>query len=1134
MRAGCYAEAVAGYARLLMQAPELAETLAIADNLALARQRYRRERAATNATPRVAVCGWSLGHNPAGRVDTLARLYQSMAEVEIIGCLFPSWGRTIWAPIRNTPIPIHSLLVEDESRFIEQALELVLAHPYDVLHLSKPRLPNILIGLLYKWLWEASVLVDIDDEELAFVGADAPLRLDQCLLQPLGSLIDKTSTRLAVGLANSFDGVTVANAALQQRYSGAIIRHARDEQQFQPSSERRQRAREPLGIAPEQRVVLFLGSPRQHKGLLETGQALASLARTDTLLLVIGSFPPDLLSLREALRAIPGLNVRFLDDQPFERIPDLLASGDIAVLMQDPASLAARFQTPAKLSDALAMGLTVLAEPTPGLAEFVECGAVTAVSREHLAPALRQAIEATGAKRRQAPVAHPAFVTRLSYAANRPVVQSLLESRGRDHGRLRRLPSELARLGVAPWFGPLWRALSQVWPEDRAGVSIIILTLNGAALLDRLLRSFVAMNTHRPVELIVVDHGALDDPGDQTAAVIERYRAVCELWYVRRGANHSFSASCNFGAEWARYPNLLFLNNDIIYSADALPAALAKLAEPDIGCVGIRLDDDPDSLPTGQEPGIQHLGIHFPWSESRGYHHPRQIRHGSLKTYLEQDARIQGVRQPAVTGAFLLCRQRDFRRLGGFSTEYDYGLEDIDFCLRLTRDLGRSAWCLTSLGLQHAESSTRKRDQTLTSERIERNHRYFKRLWSAHTSAFAASARKTPGSILNVLFVLPQAIDTNSGYHVQLHASRLQTQGADCIVAVPDRHHVEASGSLCTRSYRQILSGALDIGFQDGRGPDLVHAWTPREIVRRFVEGVRGRWRCPLVVHLEDNEEHLTEVAVGRPFAELARLSLAELDRCIPEHRYHPQRGRWFLDRADGLTLVIETLERFNRYRRPSLVLSAPVDERLFYPRPLNRALRQALAIGDDQGVLAYTGNVHAANRREVGELYRAVASLNQQGRPTILLRTGWNGDHGAVDAVAQVRELGWVEREQVPEILAAADVLVQPGEPGAFNDQRIPSKLPEYFAMGRPVVLARSHLGLDVCPGEEALVVGAANASEIVQAVRTIREDQALAERLALGARRFYERRLRVADGALFEFMRVFNTTLSDFRPTH
>ena len=826
--AGHYAEAVADYARLQMQAPELAETLAIAESLALARRRYRRERAATGAAPRVAVCDEGL--------VPLYALLAGIAAAEAFG-----------------------VQSEADGQVIEQALDWIFEHPYERVRLSRAGLPDTLIGLLYALLWESVVCVERDDAE-------------------------------------------------------------------------------PL-----------------------------SLAR--------------------------------------------------------------------------------LCRPSP----------------------------------------------------------------------------ELHRLRAWPAMGALLCALSAVHPDSRGGVSVIILTLNGAALLDRLLRSFVATNTQRPVELIVVDHGALDDPSDETAAVIERYRAVCELWHLRRGANHSFSASCNFGAEWARYPNLLFLNNDIVYSADALPAALAKLAEPEIGCVGVRLDDDPESLAPGQEAGIQHLGIEFVWSEARGYHQPRQIRQASLRRFLESGVRSGGGRQPAVTGAFLLCRRRDFRRLGGFSTEYDYGLEDIDFCLRLTRDLGKRAWCLTELGLRHAESSTRRRDRALTNARIERNHRRFKALWGERTRGLATGVGAAAGSSLNVLFVLPHQFDSNNGYHVQLHAARLQARGADCTVAVPDGLYVASSGPLRVRSYTQVLSEAAGAGFEDGRGPDLVHAWTPREIVRRFVESVRGRWRCPLVVHLEDNEEHLTEVALGRPFAELARLSLAELDRCIPEHRYHPQRGRWFLDRADGLTLVIETLGRFNRYGRPSLVLSAPVDERLFYPRPLNRALRQALAIGDEAGVVVYTGNVHAANRGEVGELYRAVAELNRLGRSTVLVRTGVNGATGALEGVApasQVRELGWVEREQVPEILAAADVLVQPGEPGAFNDQRIPSKLPEYFAMGRPVVLARSHLGLEVRAGEEALVVEAANASEIVRAVRAIGEDRALAERLALGARRFYERRLRVADGALFEFM--------------
>ena len=48
------------------------------------------------------------------------------------------------------------------------------------------------------------------------------------------------------------------------------------------------------------------------------------------------------------------------------------------------------------------------------------------------------------------------------------------------------------------------------------------------------------------------------------------------------------------------------------------------------------------------------------------------------------------------------------------------------------------------------------------------------------------------------------------------------------------------------------------------------------------------------------------------------------------------------------------------------------------------------------------------------------------------------------------------------PQLLVAADILVQPdGSPGPFNDYRFPSKLPDFFASGRPVVLPKTNIGL-------------------------------------------------------------------------
>jgi len=38
---------------------------------------------------------------------------------------------------------------------------------------------------------------------------------------------------------------------------------------------------------------------------------------------------------------------------------------------------------------------------------------------------------------------------------------------------------------------------------------------------------------------------------------------------------------------------------------------------------------------------------------------------------------------------------------------------------------------------------------------------------------------------LRILFVLPQPIDSNCGYHVERLAAGLQAQGVECIAAVP-------------------------------------------------------------------------------------------------------------------------------------------------------------------------------------------------------------------------------------------------------------------------------------------------------------------------------------------------------------
>ncbi|MDS1344361.1 tetratricopeptide repeat protein [Planktothrix agardhii] len=381
--------------------------------------------------PKVAVCSWELAHNPAGRAYTLAQIYQAIADVEIIGSIFPKYGRELWEPIRKISIPCHSFTVEDEGLFLEQAMNLVLTHPYDIVHLSKPRMPNILFGLLYKMVWDARVIVDIDDEELAFVKAETPIELEDFLksqgqLPELKNLTGKEWTQIAVGLVKEFDAVTVSNPALKQLYGGQIIRHARDEKHFQPSSERRSQSRERLGISEDKKVVLFLGTPREHKGLVPTAEALATLGRQDVVFVIVGDFPDP--SLKAKLQAIQGVNYLFLGNQPFDEIPNVLAVGDICVFLQDGESPVSQFQIPAKLSDALGMGLTVLLSESVAVADVIGSGVVLPVSESNLEATLGRVLSDEAETQRLGSKAIELFAKEFSYAKNGSMLGLVLGS----------------------------------------------------------------------------------------------------------------------------------------------------------------------------------------------------------------------------------------------------------------------------------------------------------------------------------------------------------------------------------------------------------------------------------------------------------------------------------------------------------------------------------------------------------------------------------------------------------------------------------------------------------------------------------------------------------------------------------
>ena len=359
---------------------------------------------------------------------------------------------------------------------------------------------------------------------------------------------------------------------------------------------------------------------------------------------------------------------------------------------------------------------------------------------------------------------------------------------------------------------------------------------------------------------------------------------------------------------------------------------------------------------------------------------------------------------------------------------------------------------------------------------------------------------------MNILFVLYHDFSANSAVHVHNFANQLAAHSHSTAVAIP--HGADRGAGLGEQNYSVQLFDEVDGDwprvFPDGRAPDIVHAWTPRENVRLFCEKLAGFCSFHLFIHLEDNEELILEVNLGSSFEKLARSHFLD----VPINLSHPRHYRDFIASADAVTLIMDRLARFVPATVPQLILWPGADANLFYPRARDPQLLEGLGIAPGTIVLCYTGNVHSANARDVRSIYLAAAILDREGPPARLIRTGRDfcsflGPHEEWTHRISI-ELGHVPYPEIPSWLSLADVLVQPGADNAFNEFRLPGKLPEFFAMGRPVIVPNTNVGRFARHGEDAWVLEKVDALGIVDAVLELRENGDLSERLGQGALAF------------------------------
>jgi len=369
------------------------------------------------------------------------------------------------------------------------------------------------------------------------------------------------------------------------------------------------------------------------------------------------------------------------------------------------------------------------------------------------------------------------------------------------------------------------------------------------------------------------------------------------------------------------------------------------------------------------------------------------------------------------------------------------------------------------------------------------------------------------GAITNILLISHCDFTGNSALHAYKIAMELHSRGLSPLIAVPgDPGTVEYVGRppFSVISYRNARVGRVH--FPDGRGPDLVHAFTPRERVRKLATRIVARSRCPYVVHLEDNDRAVLSAELEANIEELQQLPAPVLDRFIGGAQMHPLRGPHFLEQAAGVSVVIDRLLELAPTDVPTAIVRPGFDEPVLSPDRPRDEVRAELGIRPSDFAVAYTGTIHTANLPDMRRLYVALAALRRDGYPIVFVKTGWDApDAPELRQLGDaLRNLGWLPRASLPSLLAAADVLVQPDMPGPFNDYRFPAKLPDFLASGRPVILGRTNLGVSLEDGRNALVLENGTTAEIYGAVALLREKPELAREIGERGRAFALRELR------------------------
>jgi GT2 family glycosyltransferase len=257
-------------------------------------------------------------------------------------------------------------------------------------------------------------------------------------------------------------------------------------------------------------------------------------------------------------------------------------------------------------------------------------------------------------------------------------------------------------------------------------LSIIIVSFNARADLERCLDSLREHPPAMPHEVIVVDNGSSD--GSAEAA-----RRRPDIQVIAMAGNRGFAAANNAGIRASTGASLLLLNSDTIVPAGAIDRLLAALdAHPDAAAAGPRLVD---AQGRGELSFGRMIGPVTEWRQQRLMR--QRAREDAAAIALIEQMTRQEQFPDWVSGACLLVRRADAEAVGLLDERFFMYTEDVDFCAAL-RARGRRILFTPDAEIVHLRGRSAASAPAATRAAYRRSHLAF---YEKHHPVFAPFLR---------------------------------------------------------------------------------------------------------------------------------------------------------------------------------------------------------------------------------------------------------------------------------------------------------------------------------------------------------------------------------------------------------